>query len=166
MRIGLGYDVHRLVSGRPLVLGGVTVPFEKGLLGHSDADVICHAVGDALLGAAALGDLGTHFPDADPRWKDISSLRLLEKVDRLIRRKSFRIVNVDATLVAEEPKIAPHILEMRRRLAKALGISPEHVSVKATTTEGLGPVGTGQGMAAYAVAVIEEAGASTDTTQG
>jgi len=158
MRVGLGYDVHRLVPDRPLVLGGVTVPFEKGLLGHSDADVISHALGDALLGAAALGDLGAHFPDTDPRWKDISSLTLLEEVGRLIRSYSFRIVNVDATLVAEEPRIGPHVPEMRRRLAEALGVSPEQISIKATTTEGLGPVGAGQGMAAYAAAVIEEAG--------
>ncbi len=158
MRIGFGYDVHRLVPDRPLVLGGVTVPFSKGLLGHSDADVICHAVGDALLGAAALGDLGAHFPDSDPRWKDISSLKLLEEVGRLVRSRDFRIVNIDATLLAEEPKIGPQVPEMCRRLAEALGISPEQVSVKATTTEGLGPVGTGEGMAAYAVALIDEAG--------
>jgi len=156
MRVGLGYDIHRLVPDRPLVLGGVTVPFEKGLLGHSDADVICHAVGDALLGAAALGDLGTHFPDSDPQWKGISSLKLLEQVEDLIRRKGFRIINIDATLVAERPKIGPHVPEMRRRLADALGISPEQVSVKATTTEGLGPAGSGEGMAAYAAAAVEE----------
>jgi len=158
MRVGQGYDVHRLVAGRPLVLGGVTVPFEKGLMGHSDADVICHAVGDALLGAAALGDLGTHFPDTDPRWKDISSLRLLEEVVRLIRQHGFRIVNIDATLAAEQPKIGPQVPHMRRRLAESLGVSIEQISIKATTTEGLGPVGAGQGMAAYALAAIEETG--------
>jgi 2-C-methyl-D-erythritol 2,4-cyclodiphosphate synthase len=166
MRIGLGYDLHRLVPERPLVLGGVTVPFAKGLLGHSDADVICHAVGDALLGAAALGDLGVHFPDTDPRWEDISSLKLLEQVAGLIRREGFRIVNIDATLVAEEPKIGPHVPEMRNRLAETLGISAERISVKATTTEGLGPAGAGQGMAAYAAAAIEETGQLTDADQG
>jgi 2-C-methyl-D-erythritol 2,4-cyclodiphosphate synthase len=157
MRVGLGYDVHRLVPDRPLVLGGVTVPFPRGLLGHSDADVICHAVGDALLGAAALGDLGSHFPESDPRWKGVSSLELLKQISGLIRRKGFRIVNIDATLAAEEPRIGPHVPEMRRRLAVALEIPVEQVSVKATTTEGLGPAGTGQGMAAYAAAAIDEA---------
>jgi len=158
MRTGLGYDVHRLVSGRLLVLGGVTVPFEKGLLGHSDADVISHAVGDALLGAAALGDLGSRFPDDDDRWKDISSLKLLRQVGLLVRENGFEIVNIDATLVAEQPRIGPHVPRMRQHLAEALSISIEQVSVKATTTEGLGFAGTGEGMEAYAVAVVEETG--------
>ncbi len=156
MRAGLGYDVHRLVSGRPLVLGGVTVPFDKGLLGHSDADVICHAIGDALLGAAALGDLGRHFPDDDDRWKDVSSLELLGRVSLLMREKGFEIVNIDATLVAEQPLIGPHVPRMCQHLAEALAISIGQVSVKATTTERLGFAGAGEGMAAYAVAVIEE----------
>lgn len=156
MRVGLGYDVHRLVAGRPLVLGGVTVPFEKGLLGHSDADVICHAVGDALLGAAALGDLGSHFPDDDPRWKDISSLKLLGEVKSLVREKGFQIVNIDATLVAERPRIGSHVPKMRQHLAEALEMPVEQVSIKATTTEGLGFAGSGQGMVAYAVALVDE----------
>ncbi len=156
MRVGLGYDVHRLVTGRPLVLGGVTVPFERGLLGHSDADVICHAVGDALLGAAALGDLGSHFPDDDPCWKDISSLKLLGEVKSLVREKGFQIINIDATLVAERPRIGAHVPKMRQHLAKALEIPVEQVSIKATTTEGLGFAGSGQGMAAYAVALVDE----------
>ena len=156
MRVGLGYDVHRLVTGCPLVLGGVIVPFEKGLLGHSDADVICHAVGDALLGAAALGDLGSHFPDDDPRWKDISSLKLLGEVKSLVREKGFQIVNIDATLVAERPRIGSHVPKMRQHLAEALEMPVEQVSIKATTTEGLGFAGTGEGMAAYAVVLVDD----------
>ena len=156
MRVGLGYDVHRLVTGCPLVLGGVVVPFEKGLLGHSDADVICHAVGDALLGAAALGDLGSHFPDDDPRWKDISSLKLLGEVKSLVREKGFQIVNIDATLVAERPRIGSHVPKMRQHLAEALEMPVEQVSIKATTTEGLGFAGTGEGMAAYAVVLVDD----------
>jgi 2-C-methyl-D-erythritol 2,4-cyclodiphosphate synthase len=158
MRVGLGYDVHRLAAGRALILGGVEIPFEKGLLGHSDADVICHAVGDALLGAAALGDLGKHFPDADPRWKDVSSLELLERIADLVEEKGFGIVNIDATLVAERPRIGPHVPAMREKIAAAVRISPQGVSVKATTTEGLGFTGGGEGMAAYAVALVEPAG--------
>jgi 2-C-methyl-D-erythritol 2,4-cyclodiphosphate synthase len=155
MRVGLGYDVHRLVAGRSLVLGGVNLPFEKGLLGHSDADIICHAVGDALLGAAALGDLGTHFPDDDDRWKDISGLILLEQVSGLLHRNGFQIVNIDATLVAERPRIGAYVPRMRQNLAGALGTSVERISVKATTTEGLDFAGAGAGMAAYAVVVIK-----------
>ncbi len=156
MRVGLGYDVHRLVTGRPLVLGGVRVPFERGLLGHSDADVICHAVGDALLGAAALGDLGSYFPDDDTRWKDISSLKLLSQVKSLVQEKGFQIINIDATLVAERPRIGSYVPKMRQHLAEALEMPVEKVSIKATTTEGLGFAGTGEGMAAYAVVLVDE----------
>jgi len=156
MRVGLGYDVHRLVTGRPLVLGGVRVPFERGLLGHSDADVICHAVGDALLGAAALGDLGSYFPDDDTRWKDISSLKLLSQVKSLVQEKGFQIINIDATLVAERPRIGSYVPKMRQHLAEALETPVEKVSIKATTTEGLGFAGTGEGMAAYAVVLVDE----------
>jgi len=157
MRIGLGFDAHRLVPGRPLILGGVTIPYHLGLLGHSDADVLAHAVGDALLGAAAAGDLGTHFPDSDPAFKNISSLVLLKKIVALIKERGFRPVNVDATIVAEKPKLAPHIPAMVANLAAALGLPPEAVSVKATTTEQMGFPGRGEGLAAYAVALVEEA---------
>jgi len=156
MRVGFGYDAHRLVAGRPLILGGVTVPFEKGLLGHSDADVICHALADALLGAAGLGDLGKHFPDDDPQWKGISSLNLLEAVTARLKESGFDIANVDAVLVAERPRIGPYVTRMCQLVARALGVFANQVSVKATTTEGLGFVGTGEGMAAYAVATVEE----------
>ncbi len=154
-RLGLGYDVHVVADGRPLVLGGVR--FEDsawGLAGHSDADVIAHAVGDALLGAAALGDLGEHFPPGDPRWKDVSSLELLERIARLLDGRGFRIANVDATLLAERPRIGPRRDAMRAALAGALGISPEQVSVKATTNEGLGFVGRHEGLAALAIARV------------
>ena len=157
MRIGLGFDAHRLVPGRPLILGGVTIPYHLGLLGHSDADVLAHAVGDALLGAAAAGDLGTHFPDSDPAFKNISSLVLLKKIVALIKERGFRPVNVDATIVAEKPKLAPHIPAMVANLAAALGLPPEAVSVKATTTEQMGFPGRGEGLAAYSVALVEEA---------
>ncbi len=155
MRIGFGYDAHPLVEGRRLVLGGVTIPFERGLRGHSDADVICHAIGDALLGAAALGDLGCHFPDDQPRFKDISSLHLLGQVAAKLAAARFRIVNIDATLIAQRPRIAPLISQMRASIAESLGISQKRVSVKATTTEGLGFTGSEDGMAAYAVACID-----------
>ncbi len=157
MRIGLGYDAHRLVEGRRLVLGGVAIPHPLGLLGHSDADVLSHAVGDALLGAAAAGDLGTHFPDSDPAYKDISSLVLLEKIAALVKARGFKPVNVDATIVAEKPRLAPHIPAMVANLAAALGLPPEAVNVKATTTEQMGFTGKGEGLAAYAVALVEEA---------
>ena len=150
MRIGHGYDVHKLVEGRPLILGGVTIPFEKGLLGHSDADVLLHAISDALLGAAALGDIGHLFPDTDDRWKGADSLKLLEEVVRVLADRGYRIENIDATLLAQRPKLAPYIDEMRGNIADA-------VSVKATTEEGLGITGTGAGMAAHAVALIEKA---------
>ena len=154
MRIGHGYDVHKLVEGRPLILGGVTIPFEKGLLGHSDADVLLHAISDALLGAAALGDIGHLFPDTDDRWKGADSLKLLEEVVRVLADQGYQIENIDATLLAQRPKLAPYIPAMRENLAAALGISAEDVSVKATTEEKLGFTGTGEGMACHAVALL------------
>lgn len=155
VRIGYGYDVHRLVEGRKLILAGVEVPFEKGLLGHSDADVIAHAVADALLGAAVLGDIGHLFPDTDPRYAGADSLKLLGEVCRLLREKGFRIGNIDATLLAQRPKIAPHIVQMRENLAAACGIAVDQVSVKATTEERLGFTGREEGMAASAVCLLE-----------
>ena len=156
MRIGHGYDVHRLVEGRRLVLGGVEIPFEKGLLGHSDADVLAHAVMDALLGAAALGDIGQLFPDSDPAYKGADSLALLRRVTAVLREEGYRVGNVDATVLAQRPKLAPHVPLMRERLASAMEIDPGWVSVKATTEEGLGLTGTGEGIAVHAVALIEE----------
>lgn len=155
MRIGMGYDVHRLVENRPLILGGVAVPFEKGLLGHSDADVLLHAVADSLLGAAGLGDIGQHFPDTDPAFKDADSHQLLARCGELIRERGFAVGNLDATLFAQAPKIAPYREAMRKRIAEALQIEPGRVNVKATTTEGLGFVGAGEGMAAQCVALLE-----------
>ncbi len=155
MRIGIGYDVHRLVEGRDLILGGVRIPYEKGLLGHSDADVLLHAVMDALLGAAALGDIGKHFPDTDPAYKGISSLRLLERVGRLIEEKLYVIGNIDATIIAQKPKMAPYLEGMRENVAKALHIETGQVNIKATTEEGLGFTGSGEGIAAQAAACIE-----------
>ena len=154
MRIGTGYDVHRLEAGRKLVLGGVTVPFEKGLAGHSDADVLVHAVCDALLGAAGLGDIGRHFPDTDPAYKDIYSIRLLAQVGALIRRRGYAVVNIDATVQAQAPKLAPHLETMAGNIAAALDIAPDDVNIKATTTEGLGFVGRGEGMVAMSVAML------------
>lgn len=154
MRIGHGYDVHRLVEGRKLILGGVEIPFEKGLLGHSDADVLAHAVMDALLGAAALGDIGKLFPDSDPAYAGADSLVLLRRVAEVLAEHGYGIGNVDATVLAQRPKLAPHIPEMRERLAAAMGIGPGQVSVKATTEEGLGFTGAGEGMAAHAVAIL------------
>lgn len=156
MRIGHGYDVHRLVSGRPLILGGVTVPSEVGLQGHSDADVLTHAIIDALLGAAALGDIGAHFPDTDDRWKGADSLDLLRVVHRQLAEAGFAVGNVDATVVLQRPKLRPHIDAMRNELARALRCSVGRVSVKATTGEGMGFVGTGEGAAAYAVCLLTE----------
>ncbi|MCI9221785.1 MAG: 2-C-methyl-D-erythritol 2,4-cyclodiphosphate synthase [Oscillospiraceae bacterium] len=156
MRIGHGYDVHRLVEGRKLILGGVEIPFEKGLLGHSDADVLAHAVMDALLGAAALGDIGKLFPDSDPAYAGADSLVLLRRVAEVLAEHGYGIGNVDATVLAQRPKLAPHIPEMRERLAAAMGVGPGRVSVKATTEEGLGFTGTGEGIAAHAVALIGE----------
>lgn len=155
MRIGHGYDVHRLVEGRKLILGGVEIPFERGLLGHSDADVLTHAVMDALLGAAALGDIGKLFPDSDLAYEGADSLELLRRVAEILGENGYKIGNVDATVLAQRPKLAPHIALMRERLAAAMGVSPGQVSVKATTEEGLGFTGAGEGMAAHAVALIE-----------
>ena len=156
MRIGHGYDVHRLVEGRPLVLGGVTVPWKLGLLGHSDADVLTHAVMDALLGAAGLGDIGRHFPDHDPAYRGISSITLLRQVAALLRERQLAVGNVDATIVAQQPKLAPYLTGMRRNLAVCLGVPEDRINLKATTEEGLGFTGTGQGMAAHAVALLKE----------
>ena len=156
LRIGHGYDVHRLVEGRDLILGGVSVPFARGLLGHSDADVLAHAVMDALLGAAALGDIGGMFPDSDERWRGADSLRLLEQVTARLAENGWAIGNVDATVLAQAPKLAPHIPEMRRRLAAVMGIDVTQVSVKATTEEHLGFTGAGEGMACHAVALLME----------
>ena len=155
LRVGHGYDVHRLVEGRALILGGVTVPFDRGLLGHSDADVLTHAVMDALLGAAALGDIGKLFPDSDAAYAGADSIALLERVTALLREHGWQVGNVDATVVAQAPKLAPYIPEMRRRLAEDMGLDVDCVSVKATTEERLGFTGSGEGMAAHAVALIE-----------
>ena len=155
MRIGHGYDVHRLVEDRKLILGGVEIPYEKGLLGHSDADVLVHAVMDALLGAAALGDIGGHFPDSDPRYEGADSLALLREVCRILREAGFEPGNVDATIVAQAPKLAPHIPAMRRNIAAAMGLDTSCVSVKATTEERLGFTGEGLGIAAQAAALID-----------
>ncbi len=154
MRIGMGYDVHRLVSDRELILGGVRVPYEKGLLGHSDADVLLHAVMDALLGAAALGDIGKHFPDTDPAYQGISSLELLKRVGGLLAEKGFLIENIDSTVIAQAPKLRPYIDAMRENIAGALELDAEFVSVKATTEEGLGFTGTGEGISAQAVCLL------------
>ena len=156
LRIGQGYDVHRLVEGRALILGGVAIPYEKGLLGHSDADVLTHAVMDAVLGAAGLGDIGKAFPDSDPDLEGISSLILLARTEELLRKAGFRVVNVDATVVAQRPKLAPYLPDMVRNLAAGLAVLPEQINVKATTEEGLGFTGTGAGIAAQAVALIEK----------
>lgn len=154
MRIGMGYDVHRLTEGRPLILGGVTIPWEKGLLGHSDADVLVHAIMDALLGAAALGDIGRHFPDTDPRFEGISSILLLRKVGELLEEHGYEPGNIDATIIAQKPKMLPHIDEMRTHVAEALGIPKENVNIKATTEEGLGFTGTQEGISSHAVCLI------------
>ena len=150
----MGYDVHRLVEGRELILGGVTIPYKKGLLGHSDADVLLHAVMDALLGAAALGDIGKHFPDTDPAYKGISSLELLRKVGELLDEHRFLIENIDATIIAQAPKMRPYIDTMRENIAHALGIMPEQVNVKATTEEGLGFTGTEEGISSQAICLL------------
>jgi len=155
MRIGHGYDAHRLVPGRDLVLGGVKIPNEMGLLGHSDADVLVHAVMDALLGAAALGDIGRHFPDTDASYSGASSLELLGRVRCLIGREGYAVANIDSTVIAQGPRLAPFIPEMRHNIARACGIAPAQVNVKATTEEGLGFTGTGEGVAAHAAALLE-----------
>lgn len=154
MRVGIGYDVHRLISGRRLIIGGVEIPYEKGLLGHSDADVLLHAIMDALLGAAALGDIGKQFPDTDPAYEGISSMKLLEKVREILEEHFFLIENIDAVIVAQAPKMRPYIDEMRANIARALGMMPEQVSVKATTEEGLGFTGSGEGISAQAVCML------------
>jgi len=156
MRIGIGYDVHRLVEGRPLILGGVSVPYQRGLLGHSDADVLVHAVMDGMLGALALGDLGKYFPDTEASYKDVSSLKLLERVKTLCLAKGYNVVNVDAVIIAERPKLAPYIQAMRENIADVLAVSVDLVSVKATTTEGLGFCGSGEGVAAQAVVLVAQ----------
>ena len=156
MRVGMGYDVHRLTEGRDLILGGVKIPYEKGLLGHSDADVLIHAVMDALLGAAALGDIGRHFPDTDPMYKGISSIRLLEHVGRLLEEEWYLVENIDATIIAQRPKMLPHIESMRKNIAETLGISVDQVNIKATTEEGLGFTGTGEGISSQAVCLLEK----------
>ncbi len=155
MRVGIGYDYHRLVEGRKLVLGGVEIPFGKGLAGHSDGDVLTHALCDALLGAAGLGDIGQHFPDSDPQWKDADSIQFLARVVDLLGEKSLRVAQVDCIVLAQEPKLAPHFAPMRERLAKTLGIEQEQVNVKAKTTEGLEAIGRSEAMAAQAVALLQ-----------
>ena len=154
MRIGMGYDVHKLVEGRKMIIGGVEIPYEKGLLGHSDADVLLHAISDALLGAAALGDIGKHFPDTDPQYKGISSIVLLKKVGELLDEQYFFIENIDATIIAQAPKMRPHIDTMRQNIADALGIDVSQVNVKATTEEGLGFTGSGEGISAQAICLL------------
>lgn len=156
MRIGHGYDVHRLTEGRALILGGVTIPYEKGLLGHSDADVLAHAITDALLGAAAKGDIGAWFPDTDPQYRGADSLKLLSFTCAMLRREGYEIGNIDATVLAQAPKLKPYIEEMRRNLASACGVDMDRISVKATTEEGLGFTGSGEGMAAHAVCLISK----------
>lgn len=156
MRVGLGYDVHKLVEGRDLIVGGVKIPYEKGLLGHSDADVLLHAISDALLGAAALGDIGKHFPDTDPKYKGADSLKLLEHVGDLLDENLYVIENIDATIIAQRPKMAPHIPQMRENIARALGLEIDQVNVKATTEEGLGFTGTGEGISSQAICAIEK----------
>lgn len=156
MRVGIGYDVHRLTRDRDLILGGVNIPFNKGLLGHSDADVLVHAIMDSLLGAAALGDIGQYFPDNEEGFAGISSLKLLSKVAQLLEGEAYQVVNVDAVVIAQAPKLAPYILQMSANIAGVLGVSPKQIGVKATTTEGLGFTGTGEGIAAQAVCLLTE----------
>ena len=155
MRIGSGFDIHRLVPGRKLVLGGVTIPFEKGLLGHSDADVLTHAICDALLGAAALGDIGQHFPDTDDRYKDIDSLKLLSYTMSMIEQKGYRVGNIDATIFAEAPKVGPHRDDMRITIANTIHVEKSKINIKATTLEGLGAIGRGEGIGAMCTALLE-----------
>ena len=156
MRIGHGYDVHRLVEGRDLILGGVKIDYEKGLLGHSDADVLLHAVSDALLGAAGLGDIGRHFPDTDPKYKGADSMELLREVYRKISEKGYRVGNIDVTMIAQRPKLKDFIPQMQDNIAAAVGVTPDRVNVKATTEERLGFTGTGEGMSCHAVCLLEE----------
>ena len=154
MRVGMGYDVHKLVEGRDLIIGGVKIPHTLGLLGHSDADVLLHAIMDALLGAAALGDIGKHFPDTDPQYKGISSVKLLEHVAKLIAEKGYVVENIDATIIAQKPKMRPYITEMEQNIAKSLGIDESQINVKATTEEGLGFTGTEQGISSQAICAL------------
>jgi 2-C-methyl-D-erythritol 2,4-cyclodiphosphate synthase len=154
-RSGIGYDLHRLAAGRKLILGGIEVPFDKGLVGHSDGDALAHAICDALLGAAGLGDIGTHFPDTDPRWKDAQSLRFLEHVRTLLAERSFRITHLDAIVITERPKLGPHFPAMRESLARALGIQASQINLKAKTNEGVDAVGRGEAIAAQAIATLE-----------
>ncbi|WP_430884792.1 2-C-methyl-D-erythritol 2,4-cyclodiphosphate synthase [Fusibacter sp. JL216-2] len=156
MRIGTGYDVHKLVEDRPLILGGVKIPHEKGLLGHSDADVLAHAIMDALLGAGALGDIGKHFPDTDKAYEGASSIELMKAVGEILKENGYKVGNVDATVIAQSPKLAPYILDMRKNMAHALGIDLDRISVKATTTEKLGFAGRGEGIASEAAALIHK----------
>lgn len=156
MRIGFGYDVHRLIEDRKLILGGVIVPFEKGLMGHSDADVVVHAVIDALLGASGLGDIGKHFPDTNPEYKDISSIELLKHISKLLSNKNLQIINIDSTIVTQKPRLAEYIPQMTANIARALSLNVSQINIKAKTEEGLGFTGEGEGIKAYAVALIEE----------
>lgn len=156
IRVGMGYDVHKLTEGRDLILGGVNIPWEKGLLGHSDADVLIHAIMDALLGAAALGDIGKHFPDTDPAYKGISSVKLLVHVAGLLKENGYAVGNIDATIIAQKPKMAPHIPQMRKNMAEALGIMESKINVKATTEEGLGFTGSGEGISSQAICLLTE----------
>ncbi len=156
MRIGQGYDVHKLAENRELIIGGVNIPYEKGLLGHSDADVLLHAICDSLLGAAALGDIGKHFPDTDPEFRGIDSMLLLKNVAELLKEKGYKIINIDATVLAQRPKLSPYILKMRENIASVVGVDADCVSVKATTEEGLGFTGEGLGIAAHAVCLINK----------
>jgi 2-C-methyl-D-erythritol 2,4-cyclodiphosphate synthase len=155
MQIGIGYDVHRLVTGRPLILGGAKIPFEKGLQGHSDADVLVHAVCDALLGSVGLGDIGQHFPDTDPQYKDISSLKLLARTSAMVRRQGFAVQNIDTIIFAEAPQIGPYRETMQKNLARAVEVAPSCINIKATTTEGLGPIGRGEGIGAMSVVLVK-----------
>lgn len=155
MRIGMGYDVHKLVEGRPLIIGGVNIPYEKGLLGHSDADVLVHAIMDSVLGAAGLGDIGQHFPDTDDEYKGADSLKLMEAVAKLIDKENMLVGNIDATIIAQKPKMAPHIGQMRENIAKALGIDKSQVNIKATTEEGLGFTGEGMGISSQSICLLE-----------
>ncbi|QUH25413.1 2-C-methyl-D-erythritol 2,4-cyclodiphosphate synthase [Serpentinicella alkaliphila] len=156
MRVGIGYDVHKLVDGRKLIIGGITIPFEKGLLGHSDADVLVHAIMDAMLGAAALGDIGKHFPDTDMEYKGVDSMELLKEVNEKILNKGYKVNNIDAVIIAQKPKMAPYIEQMVERISEVIGIERQWINIKATTTEGLGFAGKGEGIAAQAIASILE----------
>jgi len=154
-RVGIGFDLHRLVKNRPLILGGITIPYQKGLLGHSDADAVCHAIMDALLGAMALGNIGTHFSDKDPKYKGISSIKLLEHVQKLLVKNKYKISNIDSTIICQEPKLNPYIPKMCEKIAKTLKIKQSQVSIKATTTEKLGDIGKGKAIAVQAVCLIQ-----------